>query len=299
VDAFGNPTSFTPTYTAFFPEYYLTGISTETLMRDLSPMTTMIDGTPHGATTHPVGGNPPANWITEVNLFQDEAEDDGVPVADIPELQAKAMLRYYLAYGSGGVTALDIFAAAGGGCCQVISQAFFDAVNQDPSSYPATIGGPAIQAVSNLTKQLSKSVATSSPQQLTLLAIANQSDQAQFAGNGTTETPSLTDRDALAFFPFQKSPGKIDAAVYVMSRDLAHEYTSTPAPGQTPYDQPPETFRITIGNLNGTTTKLAGLYDPLTGTSVSHAKIISRDSNSVVVQLPVTDSPRLLKLTGT
>jgi hypothetical protein len=160
------------------------------------------------------------------------------------------------------------------------------------------LGGQAIQAVANLTKQLSGSIATSSPQQLTLLAIANQSDNAQFQGNGTTATPSLTDRDALAFFPFQKSPGKMIAAVYVMSRDLSHEYTSSPAPGSTPYDQPPETFRITIGNLNGATTKTAGVYNPLTGTSVG-ATIVSRSANSVVVQLPVTDSPRLLKLTGT
>lgn len=129
-----------------------------------------------------------------------------------------------------------------------------------------------------------------------------QSDQVQFQGNGTigtTATSSLTDRDVLAFFPFQMSPGNTVAAVYVMSRDLSHEYTSTPALGQTPYDEPPEQFRITIGNLNAATARVAGLYDPLTGTSVSGARIISRGSNSVVVRVPATDSPWLLKLTGT
>ena len=33
---------FTPTYRVFMPEYYLTGIQTETLMRDLSPIQTLV-----------------------------------------------------------------------------------------------------------------------------------------------------------------------------------------------------------------------------------------------------------------
>jgi hypothetical protein len=300
VDAFGDPTSFVPTYTEFFPEYFLTGIQTETLMRDLSPITTLIYGTPHGATTHPVGGTPPANWITEVNLDQTQAATNGMPTSDIQEFQAKTLLRYYLAYGSEGVQALDIYAAAGGGCCQVIPQAFFNAVDQDPSSYPGSLGGQAVQAVANLTSQFAGAVATTSPQQVTLLSIANESSDVQFQGNGTTATPSLTDRDVLAFFPFQKSPGNIIAAVYVMSRDLTRVYTTSPAPGLTQYDQPPEAFRIAIGNVDGPTVKVKSLYDPLTGTFIDDAAtIVSHTATSVTVQLPVTDSPRLLDLTGT
>ena len=38
---------------AFFPEYWLSGLQTETLIRDLSPVTTYVYGTPHGRHTAP------------------------------------------------------------------------------------------------------------------------------------------------------------------------------------------------------------------------------------------------------
>ena len=46
---------FIPTYDAFFPEYYLNAIQTEHLIRDLSPITTDLNGTDHGRSTHPPG----------------------------------------------------------------------------------------------------------------------------------------------------------------------------------------------------------------------------------------------------
>ena len=102
---------FTPTYRVFMPEYYLTGIQTETLMRDLSPIQTFIGGTPHGAKTHPPGAAPPAMWITEDNMDAVQARGNGLPAADLPEFQAKAALRIYVAYGSEGAQAIDLFGA--------------------------------------------------------------------------------------------------------------------------------------------------------------------------------------------
>ena len=46
---------FVPRYDVFFPEYILTAIQTETLIRDISPITTGVYGTPHGRKTHPRG----------------------------------------------------------------------------------------------------------------------------------------------------------------------------------------------------------------------------------------------------
>ena len=51
--------NFVPSYVAYFPEYFLTGIQTETTIRDISPITTSVYGTPHGRYTHPVGGSAP------------------------------------------------------------------------------------------------------------------------------------------------------------------------------------------------------------------------------------------------
>ena len=122
------------------PEWLLTGLQTETLMRDLSPFQTTIYGVPHGATTHPAGAPTPANWVTEDGMSVGEAEQNGMPAADVPEFQAKASLRLYAAWGGEGAQAIDLYAATGGGCCQLISQGFFNAVDANPA-YPGRRSG--------------------------------------------------------------------------------------------------------------------------------------------------------------
>ena len=288
---------FTPRFRAFFPEYPLSGIQTETLIRDLSStVDSSIGGTIHGANTHPAGSAPPAMWVTEDNLDQRAAMQNGLPASYLQEFQAKAALRFYLAYAAQGAQAIDLFAAAGGSCCQIVPQAFFSAVDENPLSYPATLGGRTMRAVGRLTSALSGAQPIAQPSQLTLSAIAQLGNHSQFAGDGTRAYPNLYDRDVLAFFPFQLSQNRFVAAVYVMTRDLTHYYTSQPAPGQTPYDLPPEQFRLTIGNLDGTKAAVS-LYDPLTGKQ-EPASIESRTPSQIVVQVAATDSPRLLTITS-
>ena len=295
VNPAGEPARFTPSFLAFFPEYYLSGIPTETLMRDLSPtIRSNIDGTIHGATTHPPGSPPPAIWITEDNLDQDVAKSNGMPAADIPEMQAKAALRFYVSYASEGAQAIDLFAAEGGSCCQIIPQAFFSAVDARPGSYPVNLEGPTMRAVGRLTSLLSGAQPIARPQQLTLKAIAQLGNHSQFTGNGTSAYPDLYDRDVLTFFPFQASQKRFVAAVYVMTRDVTQRYTSDPAPGQTPFDLPAEQFRLTIGNVDGAHARVS-LYDPLIG-GREPARIISRTRSQIVVQLAATDSPRMLTI---
>ncbi len=287
---------FIPSFTSFFPEYYLNGIQTETLMRDLSPIQTSIYGTPHGADTYPSGGTAPANWITETNLDATQAGALGMPVADIPELQAKAALRFYLSYASEGAQAIDLFAAAGAGGDQLIPESFFDAVDADPSVYPGdSMGGLPMQAVARMVATLAGAQEIPQPRQLTLDAIASDNNtDVQFTGDGTAAHPTLHNRDVLAFFPFQVTSNEFVSAVYVMTRDLAQYYTPDPAPGQTPYDLLPENFRLTIGNLNGADASVS-LSDPLTGAS-QPATIVSRGADQIVVQLQATDSPRMLTI---
>ena len=71
--------SFVPTYVSLFPEYFLSAIQTEHLIRDLSPITTDLYGVKHGRQTHPTwpDGTPaqaPQMWITEVNLDPNGAD---------------------------------------------------------------------------------------------------------------------------------------------------------------------------------------------------------------------------------
>ena len=288
--------NFTPTYRVFMPEYYLEGIQTETSMRDLSPIQESIYGTPHGANTHPPGGAPPAMWITEDNLDATQATANGMPAADVPEFQAKTALRIYAAYGGEGAQAIDLFGAGrtSGPCCQLISEGFFDAVDASPSVDHTSLEGLPMQAIGRMTSTLAGAQPIAQPRQLTLTSIAQDGDDSQYTGNGTAAFPTLYNRDVLAFFPFQVSQNKFVAAVYVMTSDLTHYYTPNPAPGYTPYDLPPESYQLTIGNVNAAAAT-ASLTDPLTGQQ-QPATIVSRNGSQIVVELQATDSPRMLTI---
>ena len=90
IDALGKPDgmevapgrwrdSFVPAYVSHFPEYPLSAIQTEHLIRDLSPITSDLYGVKHGRQTHPTwpDGTPapaPHMWITEVNLDPNGAD---------------------------------------------------------------------------------------------------------------------------------------------------------------------------------------------------------------------------------
>ncbi len=59
---------FVPGYQSLFPEYYLAATQTETIVRDLAPITTEVYGLAHGRNVGPPGGAPLQKWMTEYNL---------------------------------------------------------------------------------------------------------------------------------------------------------------------------------------------------------------------------------------
>ncbi|MGA2009355.1 MAG: hypothetical protein ABSH51_02300 [Solirubrobacteraceae bacterium] len=281
----------------FMPEYFLTGVPSAPVIRDLSPIQTSLDGVAHGAGTHPAGGAPPALWITEANLDADTAQGNGMPAADIPEFQAKAALRYYTAYASEGAQAIDLYAAswppddAGWG---LIPRSFFAAVDADPSGYPGDgAGGLTMRALARMSFTLAGAQPIADPRALRLDAVSSDSVATQF-GNGESGRPTLPNRDVLAFFPFQVSAHRFVSSVYVMTRDLTHDYGPDPEPGQTSYDLPPESFRLTIGGVDAAQATVS-LLDPLTGAQ-RPATIVARVGSRIVVSLAVTDSPQMLTI---
>jgi hypothetical protein len=269
--------NFVPSYVAYFPEYFLTGIQTETTVRDLSPMTTSVYGTPHGRYTHPVGGAAPTVWITEAAL-----NPARVPAAVLPRFQAKEALRYTTAWLNKGAGAVYFYAASSPG---------WGMVNPTASG-----GGAALTALGRLTKTLANGAAAiSQPRSLNLLSVADSHNHAQFTGDGTAAHPMLYDRDVLGFFPYQVSNSRVAVGLYVMTRDLLSPWrpalgTADPAR----YDLPPERFRLSITGIAGLGTAVSAT-DPLTGESVP-VTVLSRDTNTIVVDVPLTDSPRVLVL---
>jgi hypothetical protein len=128
-----------------------------------------------------------------------------------------------------------------------------------------------------------------------LLDVAGPADARQFDGDGTAAHPPLYDREVLGAFPFQASDARFVIPVYVMTRNIAELYRpDAPASDTTRYDLPPETFQLTIGGIRGTRARVSA-FDPLTDTSVP-VKAVARSDDTLVVQLPVTDSPRLLSI---
>ncbi|HLM09706.1 MAG TPA: hypothetical protein VK307_08340, partial [Thermoleophilaceae bacterium] len=129
---------------------------------------------------------------------------------------------------------------------------------------------------------------------LSLEEIGDYAGNTQFDGDGTADHPPLYNRDVLAFLPFQVSSNRFVIPIYVMTTNVAKTYPGHASTDPTRYDMPPETYRLTIGNIRGTGADVSA-FDPLTGADVS-VTVVSRASERIVVELPVTDSPRLLTL---
>ncbi|MDQ6744966.1 MAG: hypothetical protein M3Z27_02950 [Actinomycetota bacterium] len=281
--------SFTPRFQAFSPEYLLTAIQSETLIRDLSPITTTIYGYPHGRFTHPPGSAAPAVWLTEDNVPVLNRLPRATP-AVVRHIMTKGVLRILTSYVNKGASLVDLYAAKDGGNLNLINPAFFAAIDAARQPSAAT-AGETIAAVGRLVSALSPAQQSPQPRTLSLLGVADFANRIQFTGDGSRAHPPLYDRDVLAVFPFQVTSDRFVIPIYVMTRDMGHVYDPT-VTGPARYDLPAEHFRLTLGGLHSDTARLTAT-DPVTGAPVP-VEVHSRESGQLTVDMPVTDSPRLL-----
>jgi hypothetical protein len=287
---------FMPRYDAWFPEYFLSAIQTESMIRDLSPITNDVYGTLHGRRASPRGGRAPGVWITEANLDPTGAAPPGgvITERDRVHLQAKAALRYYTAFASKGVRTIDLFAIKGGNLA-LVNGGFFDAVRRAGGAYPGDeAGGEMPRAVRRLTASLAGAKRLRRTRPLSLLRVSDRHNHRQFRGDGTRTHPPLYDRDVLAFFPFQLRRGRYVAAVYVMTRNLAKVQRRGALSNPRRYDLRPERFRLRIGGFRSSRVR-ATAKDPLTGATV-RVRVRRLGRGRIELSMPVTDSPRMLQL---
>src|SRR5262249_32518951 len=66
INALGQADTYSPTYAARFPEYFLTDIQTEDAIRDMGPITNNVAAVAHGRNARSSGRVDV--WVTEVNL---------------------------------------------------------------------------------------------------------------------------------------------------------------------------------------------------------------------------------------
>jgi hypothetical protein len=297
VDGEGEPTSFTPTYATFFPEYSLTGIQTETLVRDIAPMVSMVqDPTgrvlPHGRDVPAPDGARKQVWLTEIGLATDWAQANlgqNLSQADVEHIRAKSALRTLVSFVNKGVTQVDLFAAATREW-GLIGDEFWSALRGRRAAYPGDgAGGPAIRAIGRLVRALGTST-VQTRRSLSLAWVGDYAGGVQWAGDGL-DHPPLRNRDVLAFLPFQASDHLFVVPIYVMTRNMATVYRSAAGPER--YDLPAERFQMTIGGTDAAKAKVSAT-DPLTGESVPVTVVDRTVTGWLVVEMPVTDSPRLL-----
>jgi hypothetical protein len=284
--------SFTPNYEAFFPEYFLTAIQTETLVRDLSPATTFFGDAAHGRATHPPGGSPPEMWVTEVNLGPGSGPTPraAMTAADIRHIATKNILRYLSAFTNKGVSAIHFY-AANAGDLSLIDRPFFDALHEDFRSYPGTaMGGETMDAVRRFTEVMADDQPFTASRELTLRALTDFTGNTQFEGNGTPQYPSLYNRDVFGFFPVQTSDKRFVIPFYVMTRNVATDYGISSGPER--FDLPPELYRLRIGGVRGETAVVSSI-DPASG-ATNPVTIVARSSDELLIETSATDAPRLL-----
>jgi hypothetical protein len=288
---------FVPGFRYLAPEYTLTALSTETLIRDLAPMTTEIYGLQHGRAVGPAGGEPVQKWITEYNLGVGSELAPTVTAADTVHFHAKALLRSLVAMVSKGISREYFYAAAGHGMA-LISPTFYSDLEADPGTYPgAAAGGEILTALRNLVAAFQGPGPGAAVRPLSLLSITQEGNHAQFAGDGTAAHPSLYDREVLAVFPYQTAPGEYVIPVYVMTSDLLTLYEpDAPSSDIHRFDMPDEHFRITLGGLPATAQPpTVSAYDPLRE-EATPARLVSRSGSTAVFEVAASDSPRLLRL---
>ena len=267
-----------PRYRSFFPEYYLSAISTDFMVRDLSPITTTIGDVLHGRYMKPAGAaTAPQVWITETGFRPNDPQI--LPAATARRIQAESALRNLSAFVNKGVSALYFYAVGDGEWSML-----------DPT---ASDGGLTMAAIKRFMQSFSGPSTIATHRSLTLQSIADQGNWTQFNGDATH--PALYNRDVVAFFPFQADSNRFVAPVYVMTRNMSQVYKPfSPLTDVTRYDLPSQTYRLTIGGLNTSTLKVS-LTDPITGASIA-AQVVSTSGDTATVELPLTDYPRMLVL---
>ncbi len=305
----GGGMGYIPTYDSLFPESTLTVTHTESLIRDIAPFTTYIYGFPHGREVHPAGSGPIQKWITEFNLGPHDATPVGpdevtpetgpsavVSQADREHFEAKVVLRSLVANVNKGITR-EYFYKAAPGPMSLIAPRFYEALEASPGSYPGrALGGETIEGLHGLFSHMQGPGPSGAARQLSLLAISQEGNHAQFAGDGSEAHPSLYDRQVLAVLPFQTAPKRFVIPVYVMTRDMLTLYRPEASPNDiTRFDMPNENFRITLAGLPAGATPAVSAYDPLRGTSTP-ARLLWREGATAQIEIAATDYPRLLSI---
>ena len=285
IDALGRSTDFIPKYSALLPEYYSTGLQTETLLRDAAPFTNEINGVRHGRYARQVNGRvvPTEVWITETGIAPNE-DNISDPLKAL-KIKAKTTARYYTFYLNKGVTKLYLFSAVASGNLGLgVVQDNFLQYSRTYSVYPTNdrvYVSPVLKITNRIVAQMKRNLDSNltKTRQLQLDSIRDTHNHLQFVGDGTAAHPTLYNRDVFAFLPYQVNSQRFVIPYYVMTRDVTKNLT-------------PANFTIQISKLKAPGATVS-VYDPMNDRTVP-VTINRRGRDFLNLTLSATDYPYLL-----
>lgn len=287
---------FEPIYEACFPEYFASALQTETITRDMAPLTTKIYNTAHGRYARPESDGPCWCWITEVNYAPGE---DGIndPTHAL-RLKAKAVARYFCFYLNKGVERLYLYAvgandpALGDLELGVLKQDFLTRSIKE-KEYPTAeqelvLTSPALQVVQRIVSRFSangtvdRALSLAGTRKLELLSLEDAHGGMQFDGdpNDMIGRPPLYNRDVVAFLPYQVNATRFVVPCYVMTRDIRQELG-------------PQVYVLTVKGWQAEGLKVSG-YDPVLDEPVPVK--VTAGEGKVRLELPLRDYPVLLEI---
>ncbi len=236
--------------------------------------------TPNGRQERPPSSPVFRHYMTEWGF-----NPSGYGVTDVQKasyLKAKALLRASFFWLNKGIAGIWFFA-------DYLDHNLLaydlmpDSVAQ-LSSYPsnpdAVLPLP-FKALGNAARVFEGATPVGTPRQVGAAAAAADGDGGGIIFRGDATHPDLTYEDALAIFPFQVDPRTFVVAIYVMSRNILQTLPDTE-------------FIVKLTNVDGRAASLR-YFDPLTGTN-RPVNVIERTASTLVVSLPVGDSPYLLSI---
>jgi hypothetical protein len=293
IDALGQKTSFIPSYSVLFPEFYGTALSGNNLVRDFGPFTEKINGAKHGRYARVIDRKvvPTEVWITEVGIAptkdgfnQPSAANPAIDRQTGLSLKAKTTARYYTFYLNKGVTKVQLFSASVGDDWLGIVQDNFLEYAKTNNVYPQDdrdYVSPALKITGRIVGQMKRNLDPNltKTRQIRLDSIRDPHDRFQFVGDGTAAHPNLYDRDVFAFLPYQVNSQRFVIPYYVMTRDVTKNL-------------PPEQFAIQISKLKAQGATVS-VYDPMHDRTLP-VSIDRRGRDFLSLTLPATDYPYLL-----
>lgn len=277
--------AFVPTYSVFFPEYIATALQTETLVRNMAPITSKIYRKEYGRYARKIDGKviPAPVWITEVNTSPIRF-DSNITDERALAIKAKTTARYFCFYLNKGVERVYLYRAAEQDRnLGIVKESFLDYTEQN-TVYPnddSTYTSPALKALGRIVAKMREQVDPNlkNTRQLEVVSISDTHNHYQFKGNETTAHPNLYDRDVFAFLPFQVNAQKFVIPYYVMTRNVNK-------------DLMPEKFAVEIKGVKGDGASVTA-YDPIKDKNIP-VKVKKISSESLSLELTTTDYPYLL-----